>query len=131
MLANSGHFDVEIDKPGLAELGVGGVRRIRDFVDEYTLADGRKLYLLGEGRLVNLSAAEGHPAAVMDMSFANQALSAEWVVANRGTLEPRVYPVPPENDKEVARLKLHAMGVEIDELTPEQDHYLHSWEQGT
>jgi adenosylhomocysteinase len=131
MLANSGHFDVEIDKPGLAELGVGGVRRIRDFVDEYTLADGRKLYLLGEGRLVNLSAAEGHPAAVMDMSFANQALSAEWVVANKGSLEPRVYPVPPENDKEVARLKLHAMGVEIDELTPEQDHYLHSWEQGT
>ena len=131
MLANSGHFDVEIDKPGLAELGVGGVRRIRDFVDEYTLADGRKLYLLGEGRLVNLSAAEGHPAAVMDMSFANQALSAEWVVANKDSLEPRVYPVPPENDKEVARLKLHAMGVEIDELTPEQDHYLHSWEQGT
>jgi adenosylhomocysteinase len=131
MLANSGHFDVEIDKPGLAELGVGGVRRIRDFVDEYTLADGRKIYLLGEGRLVNLSAAEGHPAAVMDMSFANQALSAEWVVANKGSLEPRVYPVPPENDKEVARLKLHAMGVEIDELTPEQDHYLHSWEQGT
>ena len=131
MLANSGHFDVEIDKPGLAELGVGGVRRIRDFVDEYTLADGRKIYLLGEGRLVNLSAAEGHPASVMDMSFANQALSAEWVVANKGSLEPRVYPVPPENDKEVARLKLHAMGVEIDELTPEQDHYLHSWEQGT
>ena len=131
MLANSGHFDVEIDKPGLAELGVGGVRRIRDFVDEYTLADGRKIYLLGEGRLVNLSAAEGHPAAVMDMSFANQALSAEWVVANKDSLEPRVYPVPPENDKEVARLKLHAMGVEIDELTPEQDHYLHSWEQGT
>ena len=83
MLANSGHFDVEIDKPGLAELGAGGVRRIRDFVDEYTLADGRQLYLLGEGRLVNLSAAEGHPAAVMDMSFANQALSAEWVVANK------------------------------------------------
>jgi len=82
MLANSGHFDVEIDKPGLAELGVGGVRRIRDFVDEYTLADGRKIYLLGEGRLVNLSAAEGHPGSVMDMSFANQALSAEWVVAN-------------------------------------------------
>jgi adenosylhomocysteinase len=131
MLANSGHFDVEIDKPGLAELAVGGVRRIREFVDEYTMADGRKLYLLGEGRLVNLSAAEGHPAAVMDMSFANQALSAEWVVANQGTLEPRVYPVPPENDKEVARLKLRAMGVEIDDLTPEQDHYLHSWEQGT
>ena len=131
MLANSGHFDVEIDKPGLAELGTGVPRRIRDFVDEYAMADGRLIYLLGEGRLVNLAAAEGHPAAVMDMSFANQALSAEWVVVNRGTLEPRVYPVPPESDKEVARLKLHAMGVEIDELTPEQAHYLQSWEQGT
>ena len=131
MLANSGHFDVEIDKPGLAELGTGGVRRIREFVDEYTLADGRRLYLLGEGRLVNLSAAEGHPAAVMDMSFANQALAAEWVVQQRGALEPRVYPVPVEIDKDVARLKLRAMGVEIDELTAEQDHYLHSWEQGT
>ncbi len=131
MLANSGHFDVEIDKPGLAELGVGGVRRIREFVDEYTFADGRRVYLLGEGRLVNLSAAEGHPAAVMDMSFANQALAAEWVVANRGQLEPRVYPVPVEIDKDVARLKLRAMEVEIDELTPEQEHYLHSWEQGT
>jgi S-adenosylhomocysteine hydrolase len=131
MLANSGHFDVEIDKPGLAELGTGGVRSIREFVDEYTLADGRRLYLLGEGRLVNLAAAEGHPAAVMDMSFANQALSAEWVVQRRGTLEPRVYPVPVEIDKEVARLKLRAMGVAIDELTAEQEHYLHSWEQGT
>jgi adenosylhomocysteinase len=131
MLANSGHFDVEIDKPALAELGTGGVRRVREFVDEYTLADGRHLYLLGEGRLVNLSAAEGHPAAVMDMSFANQALAAEWVVKNRGSLQPRVYPVPTEIDKEVARLKLRAMGVEIDELTAEQEHYLHSWEQGT
>ncbi len=131
ILANSGHFDVEIDKDALASLGTGGVRRIREFVDEYVLVDGRRLYLLGEGRLVNLSAAEGHPAAVMDMSFANQALSAEWVASNRGTLEPRVYPVPVEIDKEVARLKLHAMGVEIDELTAEQEHYLHSWEQGT
>jgi adenosylhomocysteinase len=131
MLANSGHFDVEIDKPGLAELGTGGVRRIRDFVDEYTLADGRHIYLLGEGRLINLTAAEGHPAAVMDMSFANQALSVEWIVQQRGALEPRVYPVPVEIDKEVARLKLRAMGVSIDELTAEQDHYLHSWEQGT
>ena len=131
MLANSGHFDVEIDKGALAALGTGAPRRIREFVDEYVLADGRRLYLLGEGRLVNLSAAEGHPAAVMDMSFANQALSAEWVVDNRGTLEPRVYPVPVDIDKEVARLKLHAMGVEIDELTAEQEHYLHSWEQGT
>jgi adenosylhomocysteinase len=131
MLANSGHFDVEIDKPGLAELGTGGVRRIREFVDEYMLADGRRIYLLGEGRLVNLAAAEGHPAAVMDMSFANQALSAEWVVQQRGSLEPRVYPVPVPIDKEVARLKLRAMGVAIDELTAEQETYLHSWEMGT
>jgi adenosylhomocysteinase len=131
MLANSGHFDVEIDKGALAELGTGPARRVREFVDEYTMADGRRIYLLGEGRLVNLSAAEGHPAAVMDMSFANQALSAEWVVQRRGTLEPRVYPVPTEIDKDVARLKLRAMGVEIDELTAEQEHYLHSWEQGT
>ncbi len=131
MLANSGHFDVEIDKAALAALGTGGVRRIREFVDEYSFADGRHVYLLGEGRLVNLAAAEGHPAAVMDMSFANQCLAAEWVVQQRGKLEPRVYPVPVEIDKEVARLKLHAMGVEIDQLTAEQDHYLHSWEQGT
>jgi adenosylhomocysteinase len=130
MLANSGHFDVEIDKAALADLG-GPPRRIRQFVDEFTLPDGRRLYLLGEGRLVNLSAAEGHPAAVMDMSFANQALAAEWVVQNRGKLEPRVYPVPVDIDKDVARLKLRAMGVEIDVLTAEQDHYLHSWEQGT
>jgi adenosylhomocysteinase len=107
------------------------LRRIREFVDEYTMADGRKLHLLGEGRLVNLSAAEGHPAAVMDMSFANQALAAEWVVQQGGELEARVYEVPADIDKEVARLKLRAMGVEIDTLTEEQDHYLHSWEQGT
>jgi len=131
ILANSGHFDVEIDKAALAELGTGGVRRIREFVDEYTLADGRKLCLLGEGRLVNLAAAEGHPAAVMDMSFANQALSVEWMVKNHASLEKRVYPVPVEIDKEVARLKLRAMRVDIDELTAEQDAYLHSWQQGT
>jgi adenosylhomocysteinase len=130
ILANSGHFDVEIDKGALADLATG-TRRIREFVDEYTMADGRRLHLLGEGRLVNLSAAEGHPAAVMDMSFANQALAAEWVVKQRGTLEPRVYEVPVEIDKDVARLKLHAMGVEIDALTDEQERYLHSWEQGT
>jgi adenosylhomocysteinase len=130
ILANSGHFDVEIDKAALADLATG-TRRIREFVDEYTMADGRRLHLLGEGRLVNLSAAEGHPAAVMDMSFANQALAAEWVVKQRGTLEPRVYEVPVDIDKDVARLKLHAMGVEIDTLTDEQDRYLHSWEQGT
>jgi adenosylhomocysteinase len=131
ILANSGHFDVEIDKEALRELGVGGVRRIRDSVDEYTTADGRHLHLLGEGRLVNLAAAEGHPAAVMDMSFANQALSVEWVVHNHATLENRVYPVPVEIDREVARLKLRAMGVEIDTLTADQDAYLHSWKQGT
>jgi adenosylhomocysteinase len=130
ILANSGHFDVEIDKAALAEMAVG-TRRIREFVDEYIMADGRRLNLLGEGRLVNLSAAEGHPAAVMDMSFANQALAVEWVVMHQAELEPEVYPVPVEIDKDVARLKLHAMGVEIDTLTPEQDSYLHSWQQGT
>jgi adenosylhomocysteinase len=131
MLANSGHFDVEIDKPALAGLATGAPRRLRQFVDEYTLADGRRIYLLGEGRLVNLAAAEGHPAAVMDMSFANQALAAEWMVANHASLTPTVYPVPKDIDQEVARLKLRAMGVEIDMLTDEQEAYLHSWEQGT
>ncbi|MEA2579828.1 MAG: adenosylhomocysteinase [Actinomycetota bacterium] len=131
IMANSGHFDVEIDKPGLASLSEGRVRRIRDFVDEHTLADGRKIYLLGEGRLVNLAAAEGHPAAVMDMSFANQALAAEWMVINHADLTPQVYEVPEEIDKEVARLKLHAMGIQIDTLTAEQVSYLNSWEQGT
>jgi adenosylhomocysteinase len=130
VLSNSGHFDVEIDKAALEDLSVER-RRLRDFVDEYTMPDGRKLYLLAEGRLVNLSAAEGHPAAVMDMSFANQALSAEWVVKNAGDLKPAVYPVPAEIDHEVARLKLRAMGIEIDELTTEQETYLKSWEMGT
>ena len=131
ILANSGHFDVEIDKGALRELATGGVRRLREFVDEYTLADGRRINLLGEGRLVNLAAAEGHPAAVMDMSFANQALAVEWMVKNHTTLEKKVYPVPVEIDREVARLKLRAMNVEIDQLTDEQDEYLHSWQQGT
>jgi len=130
VLANAGHFDVEIDKTALEELAEGK-RRIREFVDEYRLADGRRLHLLAEGRLVNLAAAEGHPAAVMDMSFANQALAVEWVVKNRGLLGAGVHPVPAEIDAEVARLKLRAMGVEIDELTPEQEEYLRSWEQGT
>jgi adenosylhomocysteinase len=130
VLANSGHFDVEIDKKALEELAEGR-RRIREFVDEYRLADGRRINLLGEGRLVNLAAAEGHPAAVMDMSFANQALSVEWVADRRGELEPGVHPVPPQIDAEVARLKLRAMGIEIDRLTPEQEEYLRSWEQGT
>jgi adenosylhomocysteinase len=131
MLANSGHFDVEIDKGALRDLATGGVRRLREYVDEHTLADGRRIHLLGEGRLVNLAAAEGHPAAVMDMSFANQALAAEWVVAHHAELEPKVYPVPKEIDEDVARLKLRAMGVEIDTLTEAQDVYLHSWQEGT
>ncbi|HZD18847.1 MAG TPA: adenosylhomocysteinase [Actinomycetota bacterium] len=131
VLANAGHFDVEIDKPALADLARGRVRRIRGSVDEHTMADGRRLHLLGEGRLVNLAAAEGHPAAVMDMSFANQALSVEWIAARRGELGPGVYPVPQELDAEVARLKLQAMDVEIDRLTEEQEEYLRSWEQGT
>ncbi|MEX0755792.1 MAG: adenosylhomocysteinase [Actinomycetota bacterium] len=130
ILANSGHFDVEIDKAALEDLATA-TRRVRGSVDEYVMADGRRVYLLGEGRLVNLSAAEGHPAAVMDMSFANQALSAEWVVRNAEGLAPAVHPVPKEIDREVARLKLHAMGIEIDVLTDEQERYLHSWEQGT
>jgi adenosylhomocysteinase len=131
VLANAGHFDVEIDKSALAELAGGAVRRIRDFVDEFTFADGRRVHLLAEGRLVNLAAAEGHPAAVMDMSFANQALSVEWIVKRRGTLDPEVHPVPAEIDAEVARLKLQTMGIEIDALTKEQEEYLRSWEQGT
>jgi adenosylhomocysteinase len=131
VLANAGHFDVEIDKNALAELSGGRVRRIRGYVDEYTMGDGRRLHLLGEGRLVNLAVAEGHPAAVMDMSFANQALSVEWIVKGRGALAPGVYPVPTEIDEEVAKLKLQAMGVEIDALTAEQRDYLSSWQQGT
>ncbi len=130
VMANSGHFDVEIDTVALAEDAVE-VRRVREFVDEYRLADGRKLFLLAEGRLVNLAAAEGHPASVMDMSFANQALSVEWVVKHADELRPQVYGVPAEIDADVARLKLAAMGVEIDELTAEQTSYLASWQQGT
>jgi adenosylhomocysteinase len=130
VLANSGHFDSEIDKAALAEMATG-VRRIREFVDEFLLEDGRRLNLLGEGRLVNLAAAEGHPAAVMDMSFANQALAVEWIVKSSNELQPQVYGVPKAIDEEVARLKLAAMGVEIDKLTEEQAKYLASWEQGT
>jgi len=131
VLANSGHFDVEIDKEALRELG-GEPRRVRDFVDEYRLSDGRRVHLLAEGRLVNLSAAEGHPAAVMDMSFANQALVVEWLAKQgKGGLERGVHSVPADIDAEVARLKLQAMGVEIDELTDEQERYLKSWELGT
>jgi adenosylhomocysteinase len=130
VLANSGHFDVEIDIKGLRDLATN-VRRIREFVDEFTLPDGRRINLLGEGRLINLAAAEGHPAAVMDMSFANQALSVEWVVANAKGLSVEVHPVPSIIDREVARLKLASMGIEIDELTEQQAHYLTSWTEGT
>jgi len=130
IIANSGHFNVEINIPFLESLATNK-RQIRPLVDEYTMKDGRRLYLLAEGRLVNLSAAEGHPASVMDMSFANQALCLEYMVKNRGRLEIRVHPVPEEIDKQVARLKLQSMGISIDQLTPEQKKYLTSWEQGT
>ncbi len=130
IMANSGHFDVEINIPALESLSKSK-RRIRSFVDEYALKDGRSLFLLGEGRLINLAAAEGHPASVMDMSFANQALCAEYMVKNKGKLEIKVNPVPEEIDKEVARLKLKAMGVVIDRLTAEQKNYLTSWQEGT
>jgi len=130
ILANSGHFNVEINIPALEDLACGK-RRIRPFVDEYTLDNGRHLYLLGEGRLINLAAAEGHPASVMDMSFANQALCLEYIAKNSEKLETRVYPVPQEIDRQVARLKLWSMNINIDKLTPEQEEYLTSWEQGT
>jgi len=130
IMTNSGHFNVEINIPALEKMAKNK-RRIRDFVDEYTLKDGRRLHVLGEGRLINLAAAEGHPASVMDMSFANQALCLAHMVKNKGRLESKVYPVPEEIDKEVARLKLQAMGVEIDRLTPEQEGYLASWDEGT
>jgi adenosylhomocysteinase len=130
ILANTGHFNVEIEIPALRDLAVE-TRAAREFVDEFTLADGRRLYLLGDGRLINLAAAEGHPATVMDMSFANQALSAEWVVSNGASLERKVYDVPREIDDEIARLKLATMGISIDELTEEQAKYLASWDEGT
>ena len=130
ILANSGHFNAEIDIPALEAMSKNK-RTIRGFVEEYTLKDGRSLFLLGEGRLINLAAAEGHPASVMDMSFANQALCAEYMVRNKGKLDIKVHPVPVEIDKEVARLKLKAMGVAIDTLTAEQQKYLASWDEGT
>ncbi len=130
ILANSGHFNVEINIPAL-ESRARSKRRIRPSVDEYTLEDARHLYLLGEGRLINLAAAEGHPASVMDMSFANQALCLEYMVKNSQRLETKVYPVPEEIDKQVARLKLQSIGITIDSLTAEQTEYLTSWEEGT
>jgi len=130
IVANTGHFNVEIDIPALEALAVKK-RRVREYVDEYTLADGRRIYLLAEGRLVNLSAAEGHPAAVMDMSFANQSLSAEYMVKQHAQLEKKVYVVPREIDDEIARVKLATMQVACDTLTDEQAAYLASWDQGT
>jgi adenosylhomocysteinase len=130
ILCNTGHFNVEIEISALRSLG-GEARAAREFVEEFTLADGRRLYLLGEGRLINLAAAEGHPAIVMDMSFANQALSAEYVVQNAASLERKVYVVPKDIDDEIARLKLATMGIEIDQLTDEQATYLASWDEGT
>jgi len=130
ILSNTGHFNVEIDIPALADLAVER-RPARENVEGFVLADGRTLYLIADGRLVNLSAAEGHPAAVMDMSFANQALAAEYVVRNADSLEPRVYDVPEDIDREIARLKLESMDVEIDRLTEEQAKYLASWDEGT
>ena len=130
VVCNSGHFNVEIDIPALEKLS-SGKREVRPLVDEYVLKGGRKVYLLGEGRLVNLATAEGHPAAVMDMSFANQALSAEYLLKNYKTLKPQVYVVPEHLDREIARLKLESMGHKLDKLTPEQEHYLASWQEGT
>lgn len=130
ILANSGHFNVEIDIPALEDMA-SSHREVRSFVEEYTMPDGRLLYLLGEGRLINLAAAEGHPSAVMDMSFANQALGTEYLIKNQGTLDPGVYNVPSDTDQEVGRLKLESLGIGIDHLTTEQQRYQDSWEEGT
>lgn len=130
VMANSGHFNDEIDIPTLERLAVSK-RRVREYVDEYVMPDGRKLYLLGEGRLINLAAAEGHPASVMDMSFANQALCAEYLMKNASSLRCEVYAVPETIDKEIARIKLQSLGHTLDTLTPKQEHYLASWNTGT
>ena len=130
IICNTGHFNVEIDIPALRSLSTG-TREARNFVEEFMMSDGRRIFLLAEGRLVNISAAEGHPAIVMDMSFANQALATEYAVQNAGSLEARVYPVPTEIDEEIARLKLETMGIDIDSLSEEQAKYLASWDEGT
>ena len=130
ILANAGHFDIEIDLHSLGSIA-SGRRRVRNNVEEYALEGERRIYVLAEGRLVNLSAAEGHPASVMDMSFANQALCVEWLTAEAASLEKRVYNVPDTIDREVARLKLETMGVRIDDLTTGQKDYLAAWEEGT
>ena len=130
VISNSGHFNVEIDIPALEKLS-SGHKEARPFVEEFTMKDGRRIYLLGEGRLINLAAAEGHPASVMDMSFANQALAAEYMVKNAKDLKAQVYSVPEHLDRQIAKLKLDSMNVLIDKLTPEQEHYLASWDEGT
>jgi len=130
IVANSGHFNVEINIPDLEQMAVEK-RQPRAFIDQYVMKDGRRINLLGEGRLINLASAEGHPSAVMDMSFANQALASEFLLRNKGKLEPKVYALPEDVDREIAALKLAAMGVKIDTLTAEQEHYLNSWEEGT
>jgi adenosylhomocysteinase len=130
IVANSGHFNVEIDIPALERIATSH-RPTKEFVEEYNMGDGRKIYLLGEGRLINLAAAEGHPASVMDMSFANQALCAEYLVANHKNLEKKVYSVPKDLDQKVARLKLEAMAIKLDRLTPDQEEYMASWSEGT
>jgi len=130
IISNSGHFNVEIDIPALEGMSKGK-RHVREFVETYDLKDGRKINLLGEGRLINLASAEGHPASVMDMSFANQALGAEYMLKNADKMKPDVYTIPVDVDREIARLKLEAMGVKVDTLTTEQDKYLNSWEEGT
>ncbi|MBK6326241.1 MAG: adenosylhomocysteinase [Chloroflexi bacterium] len=131
LLANSGHFDVEINKPALRALAVDDPKLVRPFVEQFTMKDGRKLNLLGQGRLINLAAAEGHPAAVMDMSFAGQAMAAKYLLDNKGKLDNRVYTVPEEVDQVIATIKLQSMGIHIDTLTDEQVKYLNSWEEGT
>jgi adenosylhomocysteinase len=131
IVCNSGHFNVEINIPGLQSLAVGEPRLVRPFVEQYKLKDGRVINLLAEGRLVNLAAAEGHPASVMDMSFANQSLGAEYMIKNGKTLGSKVYTIPEEIDQEIARLKLESMGVNIDTLTTQQHDYLNQWQEGT
>jgi adenosylhomocysteinase len=131
ILANSGHFDAELELDALADLANGRVREVRENVQEYLLEDGRRLHVVAEGRLVNLGAAEGHPAAVMDMSFAGQALSAEFAVTQHASLTPGVHTLPAELDREIARLKLEALGVVLDAMTEEQARYVNSWQEGT
>ncbi|MGF1490654.1 MAG: adenosylhomocysteinase, partial [Prochloraceae cyanobacterium] len=130
IVCNSGHFDIEIDLESLAQMATE-VKEVRNFTQQYKLANGKSVVVLGEGRLINLAAAEGHPSAVMDMSFANQALACEYLVKNKGKLQPGLHSIPEDVDKEIARLKLQAMGIEIDTLTPEQIKYINSWTVGT